>query len=214
MQLKSSPCTVRLAPQNPEGSSGVSTYSTALRGPHPTCPAPHVPHAPPDPESLASSVSKQVPTQHLPRAPRASLGNRHLVSQSLKHAGAAPSAGSRGRSLARATSADPLREATAAVSIPVLREQSLAPSSRLRRAGVTAATVGQDGDRDGPQSEGSDRGDARSSGISETSTCTPILDLTTQSTLFQRAKNLTAWKKIFNRIAVLNSKISKKRKAY
>lgn len=41
---------------------------------------------------------------------------------------------------------------------------------------------------------------------------THILDLTTQPSLFQIAKNLTAWKKIFNRIAVLNSKISKKRK--
>lgn len=38
------------------------------------------------------------------------------------------------------------------------------------------------------------------------------LDSTTQASLFQIAKNLTAWKKIFNRTAVLNSKISKKRK--
>lgn len=56
--------------------------------------------------------------------------------------------------------------------------------------------------------------DAKSSDTSKTSTCTPILDLTTQSSLFQIAKNLTAWKKIFNRIAVLNSKISKKRMVF
>jgi len=48
----------------------------------------------------------------------------------------------------------------------------------------------------------------KSSGTTKTSTCTSILDLTTQSSLVQIAKNLTVFlgkKKIFNRTAVSSS---------
>lgn len=166
---------------------GVSTYSTAQAGPT----RPGLAHYPTPSPWLLQSASKSQTTASSAALQRDGLGEKTAPCKSLE---ARPVDVL--RTCARSHWEDRSghrRRSTAGGDWGCLwpgsrRIKPGVPSSSLRgrkwssrcgaELGMRRTTVRRRG-----------RGRCGSSGVSETSTCTPILDLTTQSSLVQRAKN-------------------------